>query len=94
VKTYQLRVYRVREGELDEWVEEWRERVLPLREAAGFEVLGPWVTPAEHRFVWIVGHDEFEIADAAYYQSPERAALQPDPARHLEDVQTFLMEPA
>jgi hypothetical protein len=27
-------------------------------------------------------------AVAAYYASPERAALDPDPARHLEEVRT------
>lgn len=92
--TFQLRMYVVNDGELDEWVAEWRERVLPLRRAHGFSVQGPWIVPDESRFVWILGHEDFETADREYYASPERAALDPDPARHLADVKHWLMTPA
>ena len=90
---YQLRVYRVKEGELDEWLAEWRDHVLPLRRAHGFEVLGPWVVRGENRFVWIIGHGDFEAANEAYYASPERRALDPDPARHLAETEAWLMDP-
>ena len=47
-------------------------------------------------FVWVIANDgsrTFEEADAAYYASPERVALDPDPARHLVDVRTdFIRE--
>jgi len=91
VKRWQLRMYRVRTGELDRWVEEWRATVRPLREAMGFQVLGPWVGE-DDLFVWLIGHEDLEAADAAYYASPERAALDPDPARLLADVQTWILE--
>jgi hypothetical protein len=90
---YQLRLYRIREGELDAWLAEWREHVLPLRRAQGFEVLGPWVVRDEDRFVWILGHEDFDVANEAYYASPERLALHPDPARHIAEAQTWLMDP-
>jgi hypothetical protein len=86
-------MYRVREGELDEWVTEWREHVLPLRRAHGFEVLGPWIVRGENRFVWIIGHEDVEAANEAYYGSPERQALEPDPTRHLAETQAWLMDP-
>jgi len=91
VKRWQLRMYRVKTGELDRWVEEWRATVRPLRDAMGFEVLGPWIGE-DDLFVWLIGHEDLEAADAAYYASPERAALDPDPARLLAEVQTFLLE--
>jgi hypothetical protein len=47
---WQLRIYRAKTGELDQFVDEWREHVLPLRKAKGFDVLGPWVTE-DDRFV-------------------------------------------
>ena len=89
---YELRIYRVRAGELDEWVDEWRAHVLPLRRAHGFEVVGPWVVRDESRFVWIIGHDDFAAANDAYYESPARRALDPDPARHLAETSAWLME--
>jgi hypothetical protein len=88
--TWQLRIYGVRDGEWDVWVGEWREHILPLRRAKGFEVLGPWRTE-DGRFVWLIGHDDFAAADASYYESPERAAIEPDPARLLTTTETTLL---
>jgi hypothetical protein len=65
VRTVQLRRYTVAAGQMERWVGEWRERVVPLREAHGFEE-----------------------ADAAYYASPERVGMDPDPARYLVEVRT------
>lgn len=91
---YQLRIYTVRPGEMEEWLEEWRRHVLPLRRKFGFAVTGPWVIEAEDRFVWILGYEGeqgWAAADAAYYESEERKSLRPDPARHLSRVETSPM---
>lgn len=90
---FQLRVYRVKAGEMDEWLREWRDLVLPLRRAQGFSVVGPWVRREEDLFVWLVGHEDLEAANEAYYTSPERRALDPDPARHLQKTETWIVEP-
>lgn len=80
----QLRDYRIQPGALEQWVKEWGEKVRPLREQLGFKVVGAWTIEDENRFVWILsweGTGSFEDADRAYYESPARAALVPDPAR-------------
>jgi hypothetical protein len=81
----QLRVYRIADGHLDDFVAEWRAGVLPLRERFGFRIEA-WTDAAESTFVWVVRYDgpgTLEEADRAYYASPERAALEPDPARGI-----------
>lgn len=90
---YQLRDYVVKPGEMHEWLREWTERIVPLRRAHGFEIAGAW-TAGDERFVWIIAHESFTVADRAYYESPERAALSPDPARHLAHIQTTMMRAA
>jgi hypothetical protein len=89
----QLRAYRIRDGQLDRFVEEWLIGVAPLRRAHGFEIRGAWTVPEERRFVWLLDHpggwDAFAEADEAYYASPERASLDPDPARLIEDQRTI-----
>jgi antibiotic biosynthesis monooxygenase (ABM) superfamily enzyme len=91
---YQLRMYRAKPGSLDAFVEEWERVVVPLRRAMGFEVTGAWRGQDGESFVWVVGFDgDFAAADAAYYGSPERAALDPDPARHLAGVETRMLRP-
>ena len=91
----QIRVYRIRPGELATFVREWREGIKPLRERVGFTVEHAWASEEESTFVWILRHDgdDWAAADRAYYESPERAALDPDPARLIESQTSFLAQP-
>src|SRR5437763_3614910 len=89
----QLRMYTIKPGEMASWLEEWGRLVAPLRRRSGFEILGAWTT-ASDQFVWILryeGPKTWEEADAAYYASPERTQMQPDPARHIAKSEHRLM---
>ena len=91
---FQLREYAVKPGEMDEWIAEWREKIVPLRQRHGFKVLGAWIVDGTDQFVWIISHDgmkSWEEADAEYYGSPERKAMDPDPARHLAHTRARFM---
>ncbi len=80
---WKLRDYRIQPESFERFVEAWRAGVLPLRRKFGFRVLA-WALPEESRFVWLLGHagpGSFAEADRAYYESPERAAVDPDPAQ-------------
>jgi hypothetical protein len=82
----QLRIYTIKPGELEDWIDEWRRLIAPLRRRYGFEIMGAWSEKQENRFIWLlryVGSETWEKADAAYYASPERKVMQPDPARHI-----------
>jgi hypothetical protein len=95
--TWQVREYAVKTGEMDEWVDEWRTRIVPLRERFGFRVLGAWTVDGTDQFVWIITYDgpkSWDRANSDYYESAERKALDPDPARHLAQTQTRLMTSA
>ena len=88
----QMRVYRLEPGALDAFEQEWRRYVVPLRQKFRFDVLGAWASVQDDTFVWIIAHpDDFASADRAYYESPERAALDPDPARHISEPRAFLV---
>jgi NIPSNAP len=92
----QLRMYTIKPGEMAAWQEEWGRLIVPLRRRNGFEIVGAWTTEPD-QFVWILrctGPKTWEDADAAYYASPERTAMQPDPARHITKSEQWLMSPA
>ena len=56
-------------------------------------MLGPWIEREASRFVWIVGFDgDIEAANEAYYESDERKAMDPDPARLVGDPRTVWLE--
>jgi hypothetical protein len=84
----QLRDYRITDGSLDEFVAEWRRHLAPLRRELGFTIPEAWTVEGESRFVWLLTYpgdwDAFEEADRRYFASPQRAAIDPDPARLIE----------
>jgi hypothetical protein len=89
---WQLRIYEIEPGQIDAWIDEWREHVAPLRERLGFRMLGPWLDGAT--FVWLLGYegeDGFAAADARYYASAERRSVEPDPARHILSSQNRML---
>jgi hypothetical protein len=91
-----LRIYTIRPGEMDAWLEEWREHVVPLRQAVGFRVFGAWVSEQTDTFTWLIGYDGpegFEAANAAYYASPERTAVDPNPGRHIAEARELPVRP-
>ena len=93
--TYQLRSYTVKPGEMADWLREWKEKIAPLRRRFGFDIVGAWTVESADRFVWILNHSgpqTWAEADRAYYESPERKALDPDPARHLANTEHWLMQ--
>jgi hypothetical protein len=94
--TAQLRIYTIEDGHLEEFCELWRREVRPLRLAFGFSVDGAWLDRDANRFVWVIsyaGPNRFEDRDAAYYESPERAAFDPDPAELVVRSETAMLEP-
>jgi NIPSNAP len=93
---YRLRIYEVKQGEMSAWVDEWSRLIRPLREKLGFQILGAWASEESNTFVWLLGYDGpggYDDADLAYYSSPERAAIDPDPARHLAATQQLDVTP-
>ncbi len=95
--TAQLRIYHIKPGLMDEFARLVAEHVFPARRQHGFEVLGPWVVPAEHQYVWVVTYDgplSWDEAVERYYQSPERSGIGFDPDEYIESADLRLMETA
>ena len=94
--TSQLRLYTVRDGRLDAFLEAWLAGVPRLRRVHGFEIGGVWVSREANRFFWILSYpgdrNAFERANESYYASPERQALEPDPADELVAIDEVFVE--
>jgi hypothetical protein len=93
----QLRIYTLNRGALEQFVTEWRTSIVPVRQQAGFEVLGGWSVPATNQFVWLLsytGPGDWDSADRAYFDSPERRAMSPNPARLIARIEQYFVNPA
>lgn len=91
----QLRMYTIHEGKMEEWLSVFRNGVVPAREQVGFTISGAWVVPEENTFIWLMSYDGDDWAerDAAYFASPARKAITPDPATFIKQQQHWMMTP-
>jgi hypothetical protein len=80
----QLRRYEIKAGEMENFLAAVRT-AFPVREQYGFGVAFALVDEERNEFTWAVTHDgDFAAAEAAYYASPERAALPANPADFID----------
>jgi len=92
----QLRVYTINKGMMDEFVKGWRELVYPLHLKHGFRIDRADIIRERNEFVWIVSYDgpeDWHEKQKAYYGSPERKAVDPDPARFIAKTDRWFIEP-
>lgn len=80
----QLQIYTINRGRLHQFADEWKAQVLPLRIKHGFKVHDAWTIEESNQFAWLISYDgdkSWESKEKAYYSSPEREAMNPNPAR-------------
>jgi hypothetical protein len=90
----QLRIYTINKGKLDEFVEGWKKFVHPLHYKHGYTIDRADVIRERNEFVWIVSYDgpeDWEEKQKAYYGSPERKAVDPDPARFIAKAERWMI---
>ena len=93
---WQLRLYTIDRGKLDDFAQAWSRGVYPLRLKRGFQIPAAWSMPETNQFVWIVGYDgpeTFAAKDSSYYASTERATLQPDPRPWIARAEKWFVTP-
>ncbi len=88
---YQLRMYEVKDDEMERFFDIF-PAVVAARREVGFEVTGAWMIPEENQFIWIVGAEEgIEATSERYYASEKRKAIEPEPAKLLKTIDTRTM---
>jgi hypothetical protein len=91
----QLRIYTINKGKLDEFIAGWTRFVHPLHLEHGFKIELAVKMEETNEFVWIVSYDgtmaDWEAKQKAYYGSPERHAVSPDPAQHIAKTERWMI---
>jgi hypothetical protein len=95
--TDELRIYRIKDGSMDDWLRLFREKVVDAHEAAGIRITAAWVNPEDpDEFVWVRSFDPGSpVAEqkAAFTASPGRNAI--GGVNHLvASKEVRLLEPA
>ena len=80
---------------MDAFIKAWQTSIVPLRIRMGFRIESAWVVENENKFIWILAYDgaDWDAATAAYFASPERKSLNPDPAQHIAHIEEKFIMP-
>lgn len=76
--TAQLRIYEIKPGTMDGWLELFKARVVPMHAKYNIPVRTAWVDRERSQFVWVrefTGEGTAEEQEAAYRSSEERAQV-------------------
>jgi hypothetical protein len=95
--TLQLRIYDIKQGEMDGWLELFHEKITPMHAKFDMPVRSAWVAPERSQFVWIrelFGEGTAEEQEKRYRESKERAeAIGDEPKRFIEAMEVRVVEP-
>ncbi len=92
----QLRLYTINKGKMDDFVAAWRKGVYPLWHKHGFRIERAGVIQESNQIMWVLSHDDpvdWDAKEAAYYASPERKSLTPDPAQWIARAERYFISP-
>ncbi|MBL8697076.1 MAG: NIPSNAP family protein [Alphaproteobacteria bacterium] len=75
---YELRQYRIRDGQMERWVAFMEEKIIPFQTARGMTIVGSWTDPAQpDHYVWMRRFESEEQRKALWakvYEDPLWAA--------------------
>ena len=49
----QLRIYTINKGEMDSFLEHFKEQIMPVHARIGVPIVGTWVNRPQNEFIWI-----------------------------------------
>ncbi len=93
---WELRIYTINRGQLDEFVAAWLAGPYRIRTEHGFGIPAAWISRENNQFIWIVGYDGPESWDekqAAYYSSAARTSVEVDPLTMIAHGDTWPITP-
>lgn len=87
----EVRIYTIKPGKLDEFIELFKNDIVPTSAAFGVRVHGAWRHDAENEFVWVRSYDD-EATLERYSNSPERAVYTPKTQACVESMAVRVVE--
>ncbi len=94
---HELRIYEIKPGMMDSWLQLFDEHIRPLAAKTDVPVEGDWVSPDRTQFIYLRNYncseEEIPAKMEAYWATPERQALGDIPGNHIATMDVRLIEP-
>lgn len=92
----QLRIYTIKQGQMDNWLRFFRDKVVPLHRKFGMPARIAWVNAEDSEFIWVrdFRDDEpIETQEQRYVNSEERKQQIGDtPKQYVEGMVVRVVE--
>ena len=49
----QIRIYTINKGEMDNFLQHFKNDIIPIHERIGVPIVGTWVNRAQNEFIWV-----------------------------------------
>ena len=49
----QIRIYTINKGEMDNFLQHFKNEIIPIHERIGVPIVGTWVNRAQNEFIWV-----------------------------------------
>lgn len=75
---HQVRIVRITDGKMDDFVSAWTAQIARLRRRFGFTIEGAWAIDETNEFIWVLGYDGdegFAAAEKRYRESEDRLSV-------------------
>jgi hypothetical protein len=92
---FQLRVYTINGGMMDQWVEFFNETLMPIYKQQGIKVEGAWANEDKNQFIWVRSFSDaadLKTKEEAFYASTEWNAAKDRARSHLARVDVQVMD--
>ncbi len=92
----QLRIYKIKPGRMDDWMNFFNNKVVPLHRKFGIPARIGWINEADSEFIWVrdfSGETPIEEQERNYVTSEERQRVIGDEAKqYIESAVVRVVE--
>jgi len=60
----QIRIYTINKGEMDNFLQHFKNDIIPIHERIGVPIVGTWVNRAQNEFIWVRSYKDKADLDA------------------------------
>jgi|HubBroStandDraft_4_1064222.scaffolds.fasta_scaffold2556453_1 quinol monooxygenase YgiN len=87
----EVRIYTMKPGKLDDFVEVFTKHIMPTSAAFGVKVHAAWRNDDANEFIWVRSYDDEETLQR-YSDSPERAEYMPKSQACIDSMEVRTVE--
>ena len=92
----QVRIYKIRPGQMENWLRFFHEKVVPLQNKFGISPHVGWVNAKDSEFIWVrdfSGGEPIEEQEKRYVASEERRTVMGDESKqYIESMAVRVVE--